>query len=142
MSSKVALLTQSQALRSRDRQAGLAEGLRSFAVRMLLATLTICLATFLVGGPVAHLQANDATEVGQQDAASVGDSAPSIWLRRAASGKDQYSGVGPEMGPLPEHDLVVLEAVGELTSLHQFESLVSFTNQRRPAAPVRGPPCA
>jgi hypothetical protein len=135
MSFYVALVPQPQEVRAPG-------GLRSIALRLLLATITFCLATFLVGGPIAGPQTNT-SEIATHDAVSVGSDAPTTWLRRNASRADKYVSVGPDFGPMSEVDVFVLpEAVGEQTTIDLVESIVAFTTQRRHAAPVRGPPRA
>lgn len=115
------------------------KGLRSFAFGLLLATVTLCLATFMVGWPIAGLQSS-VCEVRSHDAVSIGDDTPTTWLRRNASRIDKY--VGVHLGPMSEVDFVPPEGFGELTSLDHFEAIFAFTTQRRHAAPVRGPPHA
>jgi hypothetical protein len=130
MSLYVAPSAQAQELRARN-------GLRSFASGLLLAAVTFCLATFLVGWPIAGLQSSF-SEVRSQDAVSVGDDVPTTWLRRNASRIDKY--VGVHLGPMSGVDSVPPEGFGEQTSVDPVEAIFAFTTQRRHAAPVRGPP--
>lgn len=113
-------------------------------LRILLA---ICIATFAFGGSAISKLESSTSELSRQDSAGVAEADASPWLRRSSSRAETVAELRAESGDVPgglnQDDFVLPDPpVEEVTIVRGVDSDVALVKQSRPAAPVRGPPCA
>lgn len=109
--------------------------LRCFVSVLLCVAITF--SAFLLGVPSANAQIE-----GRHDTVSVDGGSPSTWYRRGDPRVDKCA-VGLDCELMAEDDFDLLEVVVRPSDEPRpLESVIAFSTQGRPAAPVRGPPCA